>query len=224
MTITPSKDRSWIDRLKTVEPGKFRFSLDDTVLPLSIITLVRNKINRCLLYLFFVGTGLPVLGQQFVPVNEGSQVSFKIKNFGFSVSGTFTGLSGMILFDPVNPEKCSFDVSLDASSVNTGNEMRDHHLREEDYFDVNHFPKIHFVSSRVTGSGQKRNYMICGKLTIKNQTKDISFPFSALASGNDILLIGEFKLNRRDFNIGGSSTIADNLQLSLSVLAKNLKK
>jgi polyisoprenoid-binding protein YceI len=162
--------------------------------------------------------------QQYVPVDEGSTVTFKIKNFGILVNGSFTGLDGQISFDPNHLSAASFDVSIDASSIHTGNDMRDNHLREEEYFDVKNFPRIHFISTQVSGSGVNGGFQVDGKLTIKNTTKEISFPFTATAVGGDYLFKGGFKMNRKDFNVGGSSTISDHLELSLSVLAKNIKK
>ncbi len=156
---------------------------------------------------------------QYTPVDQGSSISFKIKNFGFNVSGSFSGLQGSIRFDPDNPSSGSFDVSIDANSINTGIDSRDGHLREESYFDVKKYPRIRFVSEKIEASG-KGSYTVSGKLTIKNHTKDISFPFTATAVENGLLFKGEFKINRKDFDVGGSSTISNGLDVMLSVLAK----
>ncbi len=172
-----------------------------------------------MLFFMMALTGQFLLAQ-YKPVDQGSAVQFKIKNFGFSVSGSFTGLDGKIDFNPNNLAASAFDVSIDANSINTDNNMRDNHLREDTYFDVKNYPRIHFVSTKVTTSNKEGILFVFGKLTIKNQTKEISFPFTATPSGSDYLFKGEFKINRRDFGVGGSSTISDNLQVSLSVLAK----
>ena len=58
---------------------------------------------------------------QYKPTDKGSAVRFKIKNLGFSVNGSFTGLQGNIQFDPAHPDQSSFDVTVDAASVNTDN-------------------------------------------------------------------------------------------------------
>src|SRR5436305_1968801 len=119
---------------------------------------------------------------QFKPTDQGSAVQFKIKNLGFNVNGSFTGLQGNIQFDPAHPESCSFDVSVDAASVNTDNSMRDDHLRRDSYFDVKTYPRIRFQSVKILRSDKAGAYIVSGKLTIKNTTKEISFPFSATAS------------------------------------------
>src|ERR1700760_2136300 len=107
---------------------------------------------------------------QYKPTDQGSAVQFKIKNLGFGVNGSFTGLQGNIQFDPAHPELCSFDVSVDASSVNTDNSMRDEHLRKDSYFDVKTYPRIRFQSTKISVTDKAGSFMVSGKLTIKNTT------------------------------------------------------
>jgi polyisoprenoid-binding protein YceI len=129
-------------------------------------------------------------------------------------------LDGTIQFDPNDPTTANFNVSIDANSISTDNDARDNHLREDSYFDVKNYPRIHFVSTKVTPSNKQGVFYIAGKLTIKKTTKDISFSFTATPSGDGYLFKGDFKISRRDFEVGGSSTISDNLEVFLSVLAK----
>src|SRR5581483_11921432 len=104
---------------------------------------------------------------QYKPVDNKSSVHFKIKTFGISVNGVFTGLDGTILFDPVHPGDSKFDVSVDANSVNTDNSLRDSHLRKDPFFDVKNYPRIHFVSTRIVPSTKKGVLLVYGKLSIK---------------------------------------------------------
>ncbi|HEU0063800.1 MAG TPA: YceI family protein [Flavisolibacter sp.] len=156
----------------------------------------------------------------FTPVEQGSSISFKIRNLGFSIPGSFTGIKGTISFDPNNITQSNFDVSIDASTVNTDNNMRDNHLRGESYFDVKNYPRIRLVSTRVAASNKKGIYLFYGKLNIKSTTKEISFPFTADATSNGYLFKGSFTMNRRDFNVGGASIISNDLEVSIAVLAK----
>ena len=160
------------------------------------------------------------LPQAYTPADSGSSVRFRIKNFGFNVTGTFTGLQGNIQFDPKDLASSRFDVSIDAKTINTGVDMRDNHLRKSEYFDVENYPQIRFVSVKISPSTKRGTLFIFGKLTIKKVTKDISFPFTATPKANGYLFNGEFKINRRDFKVGGGSTISDNLTVTLSVVAK----
>ncbi|MGZ3852461.1 MAG: YceI family protein, partial [Flavisolibacter sp.] len=80
------------------------------------------------------------LFSQYRPVDKGSKIEFKVKNLGFTVSGSFSGIGGNIFFDPQNLSSSSINVSVDASTVNTDNSMRDDHLRGDSYFDVTKYP------------------------------------------------------------------------------------
>ncbi len=153
-------------------------------------------------------------------VDSGSSVQFKIKNFGFNVSGSFTGLDGKISFDPDHSADAVFDVSIDAGSINTGIDARDNHLRGESYFDVKKFPRISLQSTKISGDPKKNSFVFSGKLKIKNTTRDISFPFAAEQVSGGYLFKGSFKINRKDFDIGGTSTISNEVDIILSVVAK----
>src|ERR1700730_13461815 len=108
-------------------------------------------------------TGVFLL-DQYKPEDQGSSVQFKIKNLGFNVDGSFSGLDGNIQFDPNNIAASSFDVSIDAQTVNTDNKMRDNHLRDETYFDTKNYPRIRFASTKITPSNKTGTFLIFGKL------------------------------------------------------------
>lgn len=157
---------------------------------------------------------------QFKPVDDQSLINFKIRNFGIPVGGQFKGITGDIKFDPARPEEASFDISIDAGTVNTDNSLRDDHLKGEHYFDVQHHPKIRFISTKVIPSNKPGFWLLSGRLTIKDHVKDVSFPFSATAVKGGYLFKGAFMLKRKEFDVGGTSTISDELEVSLDVFAK----
>jgi polyisoprenoid-binding protein YceI len=176
--------------------------------------------HRCitLLTAFFVFT--LVNAQQYQPTDEKSEIKFVIKNFGINTGGDFKGLQGSIVFDGANPAAGSFDVSIDANTINTDNSSRDNHLRKEEYFDVKNYPRINFKSDKITAN-RSGSFQVLGKLTIRGITKDISFPFKASAKDGGYLFEGAFQVNRRDFKVGGGSLVmGDNVNVTLSVFAK----
>lgn len=154
----------------------------------------------------------------YKPTDAGSTVEFVIKNLGMNTKGSFTGLDGRISFDPKEPGRSVFDVSIAAGSVNTDNEMRDSHLKNDSYFDAEKYPRIRLVSTSITGNNGR--YTFNGKLTIKDKIKDVSFPFIATPMGGDYIFKGSFTINRRDFEVGGGSTISNSCTVNLTVLAK----
>ena len=170
--------------------------------------------------LFFVSV---ILAQcavaQYKPVDNGSTIEFNVKHFGLKTSGSFSGLQGQITFDKNSLNDAKFDVSIDAGSIRTGVDMRDNHLRGEGYFETAKYPRIHFVSTKITSNGKSEEFLISGLLTIRNHSKDISFPFSATQTSSGYLFKGSFSLSRKEFEVGSSGVISDNVDVLLSISA-----
>ena len=160
----------------------------------------------------------------YKPVDNKSSVSFKVKTFGINVAGMFTRLDGTILFDPNDLNESKFDVTIDANTVNTDNSLRDDHLRSDAFFDVKNYPRIQFASTRIVPSTKKGVLLIYGRLSIKNQTKEISFPFIAEESTGGYLFKGTFTINRKDFGVGETSIMSDAVAVSLNVFAMKQHK
>lgn len=174
-------------------------------------------------YLFAAAALLLTLAakaQQLMPVDQGSTIEFVISNLGFDVTGKLNGLKGTVLFDEKNLPASSFAVTVNAASIDTDNSTRDKHLRGDDYFDVKTYPHISIQSVKVARSVTPGYYVIFAKLTIKETTKDISFPFTVTAEAGAYRFKGEFNIKRRDFGVGGKNTISNDLKVKLNVLTK----
>lgn len=160
------------------------------------------------------------VAQLFTPTDAGSRISFSIKNFGINANGSFTGLNGIIRFDPNNLDASKMQVTIDAASIKTGIDARDTHLKKEDYFDVKKYPKLSFESRSIVRK-ENGTYVMIGMFTIKGISKQVSFPFDAVPQQEGFRFTAGFKINRRDFNLGKSSLVlADSVNVSLSVFAK----
>ncbi len=177
-----------------------------------------KKITITLL-LFLSATGFSFSQTQWKVTK--SSIDFKIKNAGFTVDGSFGGLTAIIKFDAINYSKGSIEGSIDVNTINTGIDLRNTHLKKEEYFNVSAFPKINLKSTSYT---KEKDDTFKGffKLTIKGITKDVIIPFSFTESGNTAIIKASFKLNRRDYNVGESSwTMSDDVTVNILVnLAK----
>jgi len=186
-----------------------------------ILKMNKRIMKRLIFTLFILISSFGLFAQTYAPVDNGSKVHFVIKNFGIATGGDFSGLSGSIKFDPANLGSSEFDVSVDANSVDTDIESRDKDLRKAAFFDAANYPKLTLKSTKITKTNKDGYYYLFGNLTIKGVTKEVKFPFTATAKDGGYLFEGSFKLNRRDFGVGGSSlSLGDDLTVSLSVLAK----
>jgi len=164
----------------------------------------------------FFGMILTSSGQMH-PVTKESGINFSLRNFGFKTGGSLAAPEGDILFTPDDLSKSYFRMTIKSESINTDNNSRDNHLRDEDYFNVKKYPLIRFESTIIRAVNKIGNYEAVGTLTIKDKSKEITLPFKAEKNGNGYLFTGSFKMNRRDFDVGGSSTISNELTVDIKV-------
>jgi polyisoprenoid-binding protein YceI len=189
-----------------------------TVVFCSTTQNMKNSLFLAILLFSFIG----VFAQKtLVPTDEGSKIHFVIKNFGINTGGDLGGLKGTIKFDAQHPQVSNIDVTVQVNTIDTDNERRDKHLKNDDFFDAEKYPVIRISSTKIEGTTTASTYMFTGKLTIKDVTKEIRFPFTAVPSGNGYLFEGEFSINRLEYHVGGeSATISDDVKVSLKAFAR----
>ncbi len=146
-----------------------------------------------------------------------SSVTYQVKNMGFNSSGSFGGLQAAINFDKAKPESSSISASIEVSTLNSDNTMRDNHLKSEDYFDAARYPKI--VMQSVSVKNEKgNNYLGVFNITIKDKTKQVNVPFTYTETGNQGAFKGTFAIKRSYFGIGGKSMmLADDVTITVDV-------
>lgn len=104
-------------------------------------------------------------------------VGFAVKHLTIStVKGDFKKFSGTILLDEKDLSKSSVKVEIDPMSIDTANQKRDDHLRGDDFFATQKYPKMTFVSKKVYKKGD--DWMMRGNLTMRGVTKQVEFPFT----------------------------------------------
>lgn len=138
-----------------------------------------------------------------------SSVKFKIKNAGIMVDGSFSGFNANIQFDAAKNFGNKIEASIDAKSVNTGNNSRDNHIRKPDYFSVEAFPKI-TMKSTVFSKEPDGKFKGFFALTMKGVTNTVPVTFSFTETADKGKFIGSFKINRLDYKIGESSWVLSN--------------
>ncbi len=127
--------------------------------------------------------------------------NYVIKFKGSNATGTFSGLTGSIQFDPNTLETALMDVVVDAATIKTGNSAKDKHAKGENWFDVSKYPHITFKSTAFSKTSE--GYLVNGKLRIRNETKAISIPFKFIEENEKGRFTGTFKIKRKDFGIYG---------------------
>jgi polyisoprenoid-binding protein YceI len=128
------------------------------------------------------------------------------------VHGTLGELSGTVSLDPANPEDAQVEVTIPLSSLSTGQDQRDAHLRSADFFDIDTFPTITFKSKsikRIDGN----EFEVAGDLTIRDVTREvtlaaeISDEIASPFGGYKIGVSATGKINREDFGMTWNQVI-----------------
>ncbi len=179
-----------------------------------------------------IGTSAVGLAQtgtwQIDPAHSSAQ--FAVRHLGVStVRGAFTKVSGSATYDAADPSKTTLSASIEASSVDTRVEMRDKDLRSPNFFDVEKYPTITFVSKHAKTAGEGR-LQIVGDLTIHGVTKEVTLDVDGPSApmkdpmGNErIGASATTKVNRRDFGVNGAPGIAGD-DVSITIDAELIQK
>lgn len=143
---------------------------------------------------------------------EDFTIAFKSKD----PSGEFKKAKGTIKFDENDLDNAKFDLTIDVSSINTGNSMQNKKAQTSEWFESSKFPTIKFVSSKVEKSGE--NISITGKLTMKGITKEKKITAAVSKTGTDLTFSGKFTVNRIDYGVGRKSdAVPDIMNISYSI-------
>lgn len=141
----------------------------------------------------------------FVFDKNHSQVNFVAEALLITAHGFFERFDGEVQIDPANLENSTLRFEIETASINTRVERRDNHLRSADFFDAQNFPKITFVSTKVTKVDDK-NLRVTGDLTVRGKTKSIEVPVRIVfLREGDGRFKSEFQINRQDFGVSYNS-------------------
>ncbi|WP_338142596.1 YceI family protein [Brevibacterium aurantiacum] len=148
--------------------------------------------------------------------------------------GAFNDVSGSAdIADDLADSKA--EVIIQTASVDTRSEDRDEHLRSADFFDVETFPEIRFVSSAID-EVDEGSYIVTGELTIRDTTKTVSVPLELIGVDTDPFgnlragLEGSRRIDRKDWGVtwntkldSGGVLVSDKITLEFELsLIKNL--
>ncbi len=141
---------------------------------------------------------------------------FSIKFTSKDPSGIFKDFKGSINFDENDLATSKFDLSIDVSSISTGNGMMNKKAQIEEWFDASKYPQIKFVSTKIekTASG----YNVFGNLKIKGVAKETKIPLNYSKTGDAAKFSGTFNVKRSDFKVGHKGDIVpDVMKIEFSV-------
>ncbi|MFF8862040.1 YceI family protein [Streptomyces sp. NPDC015139] len=177
------------------------------------------------------GTELPPPGPWTIdPVH--SSVAAVAQHLGISsVHGRFTEFGGTIEIDPDDVTRSRVAAVIRAASVDTGNGMRDTHLKSADFLDVERHPEITYRSTGVTAAGSDR-WTVHGELSMHGVVRPVDLDLAYLGTGADpwggtrAAFRATAELHREDFAMNynqvlqaGIAAIGTTLKIELDIQA-----
>ncbi len=158
-----------------------------------------------------------------------TEIAFTVRHLMSKVRGTFQEFEGSVVIAD-DLEASSAEATIQLSSVQTGTQQRDEHLRSSDFFDAQSQPTMSYRSKglRPVDDG----FVAVGDLTIKGVTREVELAVELLGVGTDaygqerVGLEATGQISRKDFGIdfnvpldGGKLLIGDAVTLTLTVQA-----
>lgn len=145
------------------------------------------------------------------------------------VRGRFGEVTGALTIaeDKLNS---SVEATIGMASITTGDDGRDGHLKSADFFDVENYPNMTFVSTGLRGDGAE--YVLTGDLTIKGITKslELDLEFEGVSpdpwGGTRVGFSALGEINRRDFGLDfdvkldtGGALVSEKIKIELEIQA-----
>lgn len=158
-----------------------------------------------------------------------TEVGFTVRHLMSKVRGKFEKVEGVIVTSE-DVTASSVNVSIDLSSINTGTEDRDAHLRSGDFFNVESHPTMTFASTGVVEKGDNE-FVVTGDLSIKDVTKSVELAVDFLGEGGDpwggtrVGIEASTTISRKEFGIDfnipvGGDTVMIGDKIAISIVAE----
>jgi polyisoprenoid-binding protein YceI len=137
-----------------------------------------------------------------------TQAEFEVKHMMFArVRGSFRAVEGTIHLAPEDAiENSRVEATIEAASIDTGEDKRDEHLRSADFFDVERHPELRFESSSVRRADDG-DLLVTGGLTIRGETREVELEVEETGRGTDpwgnerVGFTATTKIDRREFGL-----------------------
>jgi len=166
-----------------------------------------------------------------------SRVAFTI--FGSMIfkirrDGTFKDFTGELAYDPVRPADTHVDLTVYTGSVDMHDASHDRLMKSEEFFDVEHYPTMHFISTsaEVTSGG---SLAITGNMTIRGVTRAMTIPVKihppTADAATSAVFETTFPIDRTAFGLNGNPgwggltlKIAKDVEIHLAIATTVLRR
>lgn len=161
-----------------------------------------------------------------------SNIEFKVKHLVIStvtVTGSFGSFNATVETESDTFEGATINFDADIDSISTGVADRDAHLKSDDFFNAEKFPKLTFESTSFVKKADGE-FELTGNLTIRDVTKEVTLnvehggvvvdPYGQTKAGFEL----SGAINRKEFGLSwnavteaGNIVVADQIKLLMNV-------
>lgn len=157
---------------------------------------------------------------------EGSHIRFSALQEGETFTGEFKDFSGLIRFDPENPEAGSVKIDIPLKTVDAGSKDRNSTLPNKVWFSTKKFPIATFTSTDIIVAGDE--YLAKGALTLKGVSVPIDLPFNLALDEQKAVMTSTYEMDRTKWNVGAAPWDTDewvsrSVMLNIQVTAINVE-
>jgi polyisoprenoid-binding protein YceI len=197
--------------------------------PLSKTSLAKLALSAALAGVLAFPAAAATTTWQIDPAHTAA--GFAVKHLMIStVRGQFKGITGTVTWDDQDNSKSSIDVTIDATTVDTSEPMRDKDLKSEKFFDVARYPTITFKSKKIENVSAGK-LKVTGDLTIHGVTKEVALDVEGPSNpvqdpwGNTrVAASATTKVNRQDYGVkwnasidGGGVVVGDDVSITIDL-------
>ena len=169
-----------------------------------------------------------------------NQITFKLDAPLEAISGSASGVSGTVNFDPAAPDTLIGKIVVTTESMHVPNPMMKGHLHSDKWMDAAKYPEITFEVARVANvktAGDETSADVTGDFTLKGVKKSITVPVRLTylkgklkdrvpnLQGDLLVLRSNFSIKRSDFSLNSGQfedKVANEIQLSLSMSGQSV--
>ncbi len=160
-----------------------------------------------------------------------SKIKFNTKYLLISdVDGEFKKIDGTFASSKPDWSDLNATLTADVNSITTDNEMRDKHIKSDDFFNAEKYPSITFKSKSVKNLGGNK-FILIGDLTIRDVTKQVEVPVVYNGTVRDPWgntkagFKATGKINRKEFNLkynnaaaAGEAVVGDDVEFTVDLV------
>jgi len=191
---------------------------------------MKRAVPSLLAVLLVASLAAPAPAARYAIDTSHSSVGFMVKHLVVSkVRGSFEAFSGAFVFDENDLAAWEVEATIDAASIDTGNDQRDEHLRSADFFDVEKHPTLTFTAKKAVES-EPGEYALHGDLTMHGVTKPVVLALEYNGSiedpwgGTRVGFSARGKIDRKDFGLtwnkileGGGLTVSNEVEILIEI-------